>query len=162
MPVKDYLFKPMHSVLSFFTSVFFTTFNYMHVMWRYIRYTKSPNLTVPRLVSQLSLPNPMKPGVNSRMNMKLEQRQQALLQIHLSDQQFYCLLWCVLYWRLYGAYSDVLCNDTYKRSTARAKRGTGLTFWNSFDITLCVDIGTFRNFPFLDQFQKYQRPLNSL
>ena len=34
-----------------------------------IRRTKSPHLNVSRLVSQLSLPNPMKPGVKSRMKM---------------------------------------------------------------------------------------------
>ena len=34
-----------------------------------IRRTKSPNLNVSRLVFQLSLPNPMKPGVKSRMKM---------------------------------------------------------------------------------------------
>ena len=34
-----------------------------------IRRTKSPNLNVSRLVLQLSLPNPMKPGVKSRMKM---------------------------------------------------------------------------------------------
>ena len=34
-----------------------------------IRRTKSPNLTASRLVLQLSLPNPMKPGVKSRMKM---------------------------------------------------------------------------------------------
>ena len=34
-----------------------------------IRSTKSPNLNVSRLVVQLSLPNPMKPGVKSRMKM---------------------------------------------------------------------------------------------
>ena len=33
------------------------------------RRTKSPNLIVSRLVLQLSLPNPMKPGVKSRMKM---------------------------------------------------------------------------------------------
>ena len=31
--------------------------------------TKSPNFHVSRLVLQLSLPNPMKPGVKSRMKM---------------------------------------------------------------------------------------------
>ena len=31
--------------------------------------TKSPNLDVSRLVVQLSSPNPMKPGVKSRMKM---------------------------------------------------------------------------------------------
>ena len=34
-----------------------------------IRRTQSPNLNVPRLVSQLSLPNPLKPVVKSRMKM---------------------------------------------------------------------------------------------
>ena len=38
---------------------------------------------------QLSLPNPLKPGVKSRMKMYLGQRQQAMLQLHLSDQQFF-------------------------------------------------------------------------
>ena len=44
--------------------------------------------------SQLSLSNLLKPGVKSRMKMQLEQRRQAMLQLHLSDQQIYCLLWC--------------------------------------------------------------------
>ena len=34
-----------------------------------IRRTKSPKLNVSRLVLQLLLPNPMKPGVKSRMKM---------------------------------------------------------------------------------------------
>ena len=34
-----------------------------------IRRTKPPNLNIYRLVLQLSLPNPMKPGVKSRMKM---------------------------------------------------------------------------------------------
>ena len=34
-----------------------------------IRRTKSPNLNVPRLVLQMSLPNPMKLGAKSRMEM---------------------------------------------------------------------------------------------
>ena len=62
-----------------------------------IRRTQSPNLNVSRLVLQLSLPNPMKPVVKSRMKMQLEQRRQAMLQLHLSDRHFYCLLRCVLY-----------------------------------------------------------------
>ena len=61
------------------------------------RCTKSPNLNVSRLVLQLSLPNAMKPGVKSRMKMQLEQRRQAMLQLHLSDRQFYNLLRCVIY-----------------------------------------------------------------
>ena len=36
--------------------------------------TKSPNFIVPRIDLQLSLPNPIKTGVRSRMKMKLEQR----------------------------------------------------------------------------------------
>ena len=69
--------------------------------WHLILQTKMPsNLScksqqiptlVSRLVLQLSLPNPMKPGVKSRMKMQLEQRRQAMFQLHLSNQQFYCL-----------------------------------------------------------------------
>ena len=47
---------------------------------------KSHNLNVSRLILQLSLPNPLKPGVKSSMKMQLEQRRQAMLQLHLSDQ----------------------------------------------------------------------------
>ena len=49
--------------------------------------TKFKAINVSRRVLQLSLPNPLKPGVRSRMKM-LEQRRQAL---HLSDQQLCCL-----------------------------------------------------------------------
>ena len=52
---------------------------------------------VSRLVLQLSLPNPLKPGVTSRMKMLLEQRRQAMLQLYLSDHQLYFLLRCDLY-----------------------------------------------------------------
>ena len=62
-----------------------------------IRRTKSPNLNVSLLVLELSLSNPMKPGVKSRMKMWLDQRRQAMLQLHLSDRQFYCLLTCDIY-----------------------------------------------------------------
>ena len=34
-----------------------------------MRLTKSPNLNVAHLVLQLSLPNPFKPGIKSRMKM---------------------------------------------------------------------------------------------
>ena len=30
-----------------------------------------------------------------------------MLQLHLSDQQFYCLLKCVLYWRLDGTFYEI-------------------------------------------------------
>ena len=62
-----------------------------------IRRTKSPNLNVSHLVLKSALPNPLKPGVKSRMKMLLEQRRQAMLQLHLSDRQFNCLLRCILY-----------------------------------------------------------------
>ena len=70
-----------------------------------IRCTQSQNINVSRLVLQLSLPNQLKPSVKLRVKMKLEQRRQVMLQLHLSDQRFYCLLWCILYYRLYG-----ICN----------------------------------------------------
>ena len=66
--------------------------------------TKSQNLNVSCLVFKLSLPHPLKqPGVKSRMKMQLEQRRQAMLQLHLSDQQIYCLLRCISYYRFDGS-----------------------------------------------------------
>ena len=62
-----------------------------------ISYTKCPNFNDSHLVLQLSLPNPLKPDVKLRMKMQLEQCRQALLQLHLSDQQFYWPLRCTLY-----------------------------------------------------------------
>ena len=59
--------------------------------------TKSPNLNVSRLVLWLSSPNQLNPGAKSTMKMQLEQRRQAMLLLHLSDQQFYCLQRCDLY-----------------------------------------------------------------
>ena len=59
--------------------------------------TISQNLNVSRLVLKLSLPNQLTPFVRSRMKMQLEQRWWAMLQHHLNDQQFYCLLRCGLY-----------------------------------------------------------------
>ena len=64
---------------------------------------KSQNLNVSCILLQLSLLNPLKPGVKLRMKMQLEQRWQAMLQLHLSYQQFYCLLRCDLYKRFYGS-----------------------------------------------------------
>ena len=54
-----------------------------------IKRTKSQNLNVSRLVWQLSLSNPLKSGVKSRMKMQPEQRRQAMLQLHPSDQEVY-------------------------------------------------------------------------
>ena len=68
-----------------------------------IRRTKSQRLNDYRTVLRLSLPNPLKPDVKSKMKMQLEQRRQAMLQQHMSDRQFYCLLRCVLYYRFYGS-----------------------------------------------------------
>ena len=59
-----------------------------------ISQTENQHLNVTCLVLQLSLPNPLKPGVKSGMKMWLEQRRQAMLQLHQSDQQFCCLLSC--------------------------------------------------------------------
>ena len=50
-----------------------------------ISLTKCQHLNVSHLVLQLSFPNPLKPDFKSRM---LEQRRWALLQLHLSEQQF--------------------------------------------------------------------------
>ena len=62
-----------------------------------IRRTKSQHLKDPRTVLWLSLSNPLKPDVKSRMKMLLEQRRQVMLQLHLSDRQCYCLIGCHLY-----------------------------------------------------------------
>ena len=64
-----------------------------------IRLTKSQQFKDSHTVLRLSLPNLLKPDVKSRMKMQLELRRQAMLHLHLSDGQFYCLLMCALYWR---------------------------------------------------------------
>ena len=66
-----------------------------------IRRTNSWTLNVSRLVLSF-LSNPLTPGVKPRMKMLLEQRRQAMLQLHLSDQQVYCLLRCGLYQKFDG------------------------------------------------------------
>ena len=48
--------------------------------------TKFQNLNGFRLILQLSLLNALEPGVKSRMKMQLEQRRQAMLQLHLIDR----------------------------------------------------------------------------
>ena len=72
-----------------------------------MRRTKSQHFKDSRTVLRLSLQNPVKPYVKSRMKMQLEQRRQAMLQLHLNDGQFYCLLRCNLYWRFYGIHLSV-------------------------------------------------------
>ena len=47
-------------------------------------------------------PNPSKPCVKSKMKVLLEQSRQAMLQLHMSNQQFYGLLRRNLYQRLGG------------------------------------------------------------
>ena len=81
----------------------------MHCQASSISRTKSQSLNVSCLVLQLSFPNPTKPVVKSRMKMQLEQRRQAMLQLHLSDQPFYCLLRYDLYW----SFDGVLTNELY-------------------------------------------------
>ena len=68
-----------------------------------IRRTKLQNWCVYRLVLPLSLPNPLKPDIKSRMKVKLEQRRQAMLQLHLSDQHFYKGV-------LYQRFDNIWCN----------------------------------------------------
>ena len=70
---------------------------YMYRQISNISRTKSQNLTVSCLVLQMSMRIILKPGVQSRMEMFLKQRRQAMLQLHLSDQQFDYLLRCALY-----------------------------------------------------------------
>ena len=67
--------------------------------------TKSQILNDSRLILQLLLPNSLKPGVKSRIKMSMGQRWQAMLQLHLSDQQVYCLLRCILYWMFNSTFS---------------------------------------------------------
>ena len=73
-----------------------------------IRCTHSQNLNVSRLVLQLPLPNPFKPGVTSRMKMQLEQHRQAMLQLHLIDQQFYSQLRCNLYYKFDSSWGNLV------------------------------------------------------
>ena len=51
-----------------------------------IKHTKYENLNGYHLVLYLYLLNSFKPSVKSRMEMKLEQRRQAMLQLHLGGQ----------------------------------------------------------------------------
>ena len=62
-----------------------------------IRLPKSQNLNEYRLVLSLAVLNPLKTGLKERMKMKMEQHRQAMLQLHLGDQQFNLLLRCGLY-----------------------------------------------------------------
>ena len=83
-----------------------------------ISLTKSQHLNVPRLVLQLLLPGLLKAGVKSGMKMYLEHQRQ--LQLHLSDQQIYCLLKCavnltlimpIYVWTYYRLMSHEKCRE---------------------------------------------------
>ena len=58
----------------------------------YTRRTKYQHLNVPRLVLKWPWRNLLK-----RMKIQFEQRRQAMLQLHLRDEQVYYLLRCALY-----------------------------------------------------------------
>ena len=73
----------------------------------FIRGNKSQNLNVSRLILQLSLHKLLKSSVKSRMEMQLEQRRQAMLQLHLRDQLFHCPIRSDLYQRF--EVCDFLC-----------------------------------------------------
>ena len=75
--------------------------------------TKSQNSNSSRLGLQLPLRNILKPSVKWGMKMWLEQRRQAMLQLHLSDQQFNGLLKCVLYYRLDGIFIWFIFNTPW-------------------------------------------------
>ena len=55
-----------------------------------ISHTKSKTLNVSCLILQLTL-------LSQEWRCSFKQCQQAMLQLHLSDKQFYCLLMCTLY-----------------------------------------------------------------
>ena len=88
-----------------------------------IRSTKSQNINVFRLVLQLSLPKPSKPVVQSRMKIWLNQRRQAILQLHLRDHRFYCLLmWLILeVWRYGNTSPPVYATKKCKKCATDAR-----------------------------------------
>ena len=81
--------REMWKMFSFDDVIMESSFQY-HQTFN-IRLIKSQNLNVFDLILQLSLPNPLEPGVKLRMKMQLEQCWQAMLQLHLSCQ------WCSNY-----------------------------------------------------------------
>ena len=75
------------------------TSNYIpHILWDVITCPCPWYLLLAQRILQSSLPNPLKPRacVKLRMQMELEQRRQSMHQLHLSGQQFYCLVRCDL------------------------------------------------------------------
>ena len=71
--------------------------------------------------------------------MYLEQRRQAMLQLHLGDQQFYCLPWCDLYYRFDVNYSFGIVWLFYSLLGSNAAEPTFKTIWRLYD-----DIISFR------------------
>ena len=67
-----------------------------------VKRTTSQHSNVSRFVTQLSLPDTLKPSVRSIINMQMEQHRQAMLQLHLNEQQCYCLSECGLYYKFDG------------------------------------------------------------
>ena len=72
-------------------------------------------LKVYRFVLYLPLCNILESGVKSRMKMQLEQRRQAMLQLHLNGQQFYCLIRCDLFEIFYRIYNSARLRCPYMR-----------------------------------------------
>ena len=106
--------------------------HFLHRQTSNIRRIKSQNWNVSPVVLQLSLPNPLRPGVESRMKINMEQRLQAMLQLHLSDQQFYCLLRCGLYYWLDGrSYYPATNSGTSKRVSYQSVKSQSIRRWGS-------------------------------
>ena len=61
----------------------------------------------------------LKPGVRSSMKMQLEHRRQVILQLHVSNQQFYCILRCDFYRRFYGNKNDLFYQQRWVKSALR-------------------------------------------
>ena len=74
----------------------------------YYKVHQIQNFNVSGLILLLSLPNALKPGVKLRKKMWLEQRRQAMLQLHLNDQQVYCPLRCFLLLEVWLYISEVM------------------------------------------------------
>ena len=90
--------------------------NYVYRQVYNIRRTKSVNLNVSCVVLQLPLHILLKPGVKSRMKMKLEQRPQVTLQLHLNYIEFYHLLMClILEICTVYSYSYILINNKHSQ-----------------------------------------------
>ena len=82
-----------------------------------IRRTKCQNINPSRLVLQLPFYNILKPSAKWRVKMYLGQRRQAMLRLHLSDQQLHCLYikpFCLRYAGVQNG-GDCYCGNSYGR-----------------------------------------------